>query len=259
MKNILNTFWQIIYKEILIFAKIYVSKSIDSLIMISTNVIVFTFLMPYFGLESNFGPMVLVGLIPLITFFDMITRASTMVMDITGNKKISYLLTLPLPTSLAIAAIPIGWALANCIITILVLPLGKLVMLSKFSLANLSVYKFLIAFFASNIMFGFFALWLTSLINEMKYISWIWARIVNPLFMLGGYFYTWMAMYSISHIAGIINLINPLLYSIESLRAAVLGQKGYIPYWLSILAILIFISFFALNGISRLKKRLDCV
>jgi ABC-type polysaccharide/polyol phosphate export permease len=77
--------------------------------------------------------------------------------------------------------------------------------------------------------------------------------------MFGGYFYTWMAINSISHIAGILNLFNPVMLACETLRAAVLGQKGYIDFWFAILGLWLFIILFALFGVIRLKKRLDCV
>jgi hypothetical protein len=258
MKN-LNTFWQIVFREVLIFLKLMKSKIIDILIITCTNVIVFTVLMPYFGLESSYGQLIAVGLISILSLFEVVPRTTNLISDITGNKKISYFLTLPLPTSLVLIAIPIGWAACGGLYTIFILPVAKIFLYHELDLSHFSLLKFVVSFITIQLMYGFFAFFLTSLIKDMKYISWVWARVINPLLMFGGYFYTWMAINSISHIAGILNLFNPVMLACETLRAAVLGQKGYIDFWFAILGLWLFIILFALFGVIRLKKRLDCV
>ncbi|OGN59381.1 MAG: hypothetical protein A3F40_03265 [Chlamydiae bacterium RIFCSPHIGHO2_12_FULL_27_8] len=259
MKNIFITFFYLIYKEILLFAKVYVSKLIDIFIIVSTNIIIFTYLMPSFGLKANYGPFIVIGLIPLLTLFDVISRVYSLVGDISENKKISFILTLPITSTLALASIPIGWAAASGIVSILVFPIAKIILYKQLILTNFSFFKFIVAFILSNIMFGFFAFWLASLIKDEKYTSWIWARVVNPLFMLGGYFYTWYSVFDKSEIAGYINLINPLIYTTEAIRASVFGQSGYLNYYVSISAIIGFILIFSIFGIRKIKKRLDCV
>jgi ABC-type polysaccharide/polyol phosphate export permease len=254
-----KTFYNICLKEIFVYKTTVGSKLIDLLIMMSTNVIVFNYLMPYFGVKANYGFFIILGLIPALNFFDIVPKSINLIVDITSYKKISYILTLPLPSFLSIAAIPLSWAIQGCLYTILILPIAKIIFWNKFSFENFSFFKFIIAFILYNSMFGFFALYLASMIKSMKYVSWIWARIVNPLFMLGGYFYSWKAVFSISHIAGYINLINPVMFATEAIRSSVLKSDEFIPYWLSILVMLIFTLIFAFLGIRKLKKRLDCV
>jgi len=259
MKYLINTFGQIIYREIIIFIKLISSKLIDIAIITSTNIVVFTFLMPYFGLKASYGILVVVGLIAIVALFDIIVKATNFISDITGNRKISYFLTLPLPTNLMLAAIPIGWAACGCLYSIFILPIAKLLLYHKFDLSHFSFIKFIISFVTIQLMYGFFAFFLASLIKGMKYVSWVWSRIVNPLFMLGGYFYTWKAIDSIDHVMGIINFFNPVMLACESLRASILGQEGYLNFWLTTLGLWIYIALFAVVGIFKIKKRLDCV
>jgi len=259
MRNILITTWNIIFREILVFLKMFSSKLIDVLIITFTNIVIFTYLMPYFGLKSTYGPFIAIGLVPVIALFEVIPRTTTLVMDMSGTKKISYFITLPAPTSLILTAIPLGWAICAGIYTILILPAAKLILWNKFDMSQFSIIKFVISFITIQIMYGFFAFWLTALIKNVKYITWIWSRVVNPLLMFGGYFYTWQSVYSISHIAGYINLINPVLLACEVMRVAILGQKGFLPFGYTILALWAFIVFFALLGVVKIKKRLDCV
>ncbi|KKL18151.1 hypothetical protein LCGC14_2478410, partial [marine sediment metagenome] len=51
----------------------------------------------------------------------------------------------------------------------------------------------------------------------------------------------------------------PIMLSTEAIRASVLGQSGYLPFWLSVSAIWFFILIFSTFGIMKIKKRLDCV
>lgn len=70
-------------------------------------------------------------------------------------------------------------------------PVGKLLLLDRFDLTLISYGKLMIIYSTSNLFFGFFALWLTSVIRDMGGISGIFMRIINPLFMFGAFFYTW--------------------------------------------------------------------
>ena len=79
------------------------------------------------------------------------------------------------------------------------------------------------------------------------------------MYMFGGYLYSWHAVYALSAIGGYLSLVNPLIYTMEGMRAAILGQEGYLPFWFSFVALMLFTIAFAWNAISRLKKRLDCI
>ena len=124
MKNLINTFLQIIYREILIYFKIMPSKLIDISIMTVTNIAVFTFLMPYTGVKSSYGSIIIVGLIAVVSLFDVVQRTTYFISDLSNNKKISYFLTLPLPTNMILAAIPIGWAASSSLYAIFFFPIS---------------------------------------------------------------------------------------------------------------------------------------
>jgi len=77
--------------------------------------------------------------------------------------------------------------------------------------------------------------------------------------MFGGYMYSWYAVYHVSPLIGYAHLINPVLYVMEGMRAAVLGQEGYLPFWFSFTALFAFTVVIAWDALRRLRKRLDCV
>jgi ABC-type polysaccharide/polyol phosphate export permease len=255
----LKCFFYLVWKELVVFSKVLRSRIVDSIIIVTTNILVFTYLMPHFGLKTGYGFFIFVGIIPIISFFEVITNVSTFVSDITGNKKISYSLTLPLPSFLVFASIGVGWAFCNMMFTIFLIPIGKLLLWDKFDLSGFSFFKFISIFLTVNLFYGFFALWLSGIIKDMKYMSWIWARVVNPLFMLGGFFYSWGTLYKASKIFGFLNLLNPVIYSLEGFRAAVMGQKGFLSFYFCFLVLWVFIFLFFLHANFLLKRRLDVV
>ena len=80
-----------------------------------------------------------------------------------------------------------------------------------------------------------------------------------PLYMFGGYFYSWDSIRQISPVLAGMNLCNPLLYVMEGMHVVFMGQKDFLPFWICVITICVFVLFFAWDGIRRLKKRLDCV
>ena len=259
MSKSIKCFLQLICYEFFLFRKEFFRKFFDLCVATTTNAIVFGYLFPLIGMKSQYGAFIVVGAVALFGFFDIINRITIFIFDITGDKTISYKLTLPTSTTLVFLSFPIGWGLISSILTFLLFPLCKLILLEEFPLSNLNFLHFVLIFPTINLFFGFFALWLASLIKNIRNVSWLWFRVVNPLFMFGCYFYTWGLVYKASPIAGYINLLNPLIYAMEGLRASVLGPEQYLPFWICFFVLWICIFFCAIDGIHRLKKRLDCI
>lgn len=258
-KIILNSFFSLVLREITVFLSVFKSKIIDVIIISTTNIAVFAFIMPYFGLKKSYGEFIFSGVIFLIAFFEVIGKANEFIADLSYNKKISYFLTLPLPSTLTLMSVAVGWAINNMILIALILPIGKLLAYNQIVLTSFSIVDYFFVFVTGNFFLGFFALWLSALIKEMKYLSWIWARVVNPMFMFGCYFYSWKTVFAMSKYVGVAFLFNPLVYLMEGMRAAFLGRSDYIPFWLSILVLWSLTVLFGMHGIYLLKKRLDCV
>jgi hypothetical protein len=50
-----------------------------------------------------------------------------------------------------------------------------------------------------------------------------------------------------------------MIYTTEAVRVALLGQEGFINFWLCVLAILFFATLSLYFGIANLRKRLDFI
>ena len=140
-----------------------------------------------------------------------------------------------------------------------ILPIGKLLLWNKFNLTNFCFFKFILISIITSIFYGFFSLWLSSFVKDLENSGWMWARVINPIYMFCGYFSTWQSIYQTNNIIGYLHFLNPLLYAIEGTRAAFLGQNGYLNFWICLLMLMFFIFIFGYLGIKKFKKRVDFV
>ena len=258
MKSSIQCFYGIVSKEIYLFFKEFWGRFLDLIVCMTTWIVVFGYLMSKSGLNSSYGTFILVGAIASFGLFETISRAIILAQDI-SDKKITNFLVLPISSKYVFVAIAVSWGFATAFLSILLLPCGKLVLWNSFDLSQISWFKFTLIFVINNLFYGFFSIWVASLVTSLRNSSWLWARVINPIFMFCGYFYTWKSAYETSHIIGYLHFLNPLLYVLEGTKAAVLGQAGFLPYWNCVIIVLAATTLFAVDGIKRIKKRIDYV
>ena len=254
-----KVFFELLKRDLLIFKRDYVSKFIDMLVLFATNVIVFGYFMPGEGLSASYGPFLLIAAIGSFGLIEIVGKIALFLSDLEGERSISQLLIMPIPSYLVFVYMIVFWALSSMLLSAFLFPFGKLLLWSRFDLAAISYSKLLTIFFFSNLFFGSFALWLSSIIPSMSSLNAIWLRYVVPLWMFGTYFFSWHTAYTTHPTIGICLLINPIVYVIEGMRAACLGQAGYISYPICLSAILAYTLFLGMHAIHRIKKRLDCI
>ena len=255
----LATLYHLLCRDFRVFKEEFWGKFFDTALLLFTTVTIFSYFLPSYGLKSDYGPFILIGVVAGFGFFEVIGKVSLMIADMEGERTILYTLTLPIPSWLVFVYIGVSWALVSSIISLLMFPLGKLVLFSQFDLGKIDLLRLALIFVMGNLFFGFFALWLSSVLKKMGSLSHLFVRVVNPMYSFGGWLYSWQSVYSISPEIGYAHLVNPLLYVMEGMRAAALGQEGYLPFWFSFAALTAFTLIFAWDAIRRLQRRLDCV
>jgi len=106
---------------------------------------------------------------------------------------------------------------------------------------------------------GAFSMFIVSIIKDMNHTNQIGVRFMFPLWFLGGSQFSWLTLHKFVPKVSYVALANPLIYAHEASRVAILGQKGYIPFWTCIGMLLLFTFLFGWLGIRKMKKRLDYV
>jgi ABC-2 type transport system permease protein len=255
----LATVCALIRRDFRVFKGEFWGKFIDTSLVLFTTVIIFGHFLPSAGLQSDYGPFILVGAIAGFGFFEVMGKVSLMIADMEGERTILYTLTLPIPSWLVFVYIGVSWALLSSIMSLLMFPLGKLLLFSQFDLTKIDPFRLLLVFLMSNLFFGFFALWLSAVLKKMSNLSHLFVRVINPMYSFGGLWYSYYSIEKISAGAAYGHLVNPLIYIMEGMRAATLGQEGYLPFWISLCGITAFTIVLGWDAIRRLQRRLDCV
>jgi ABC-2 type transport system permease protein len=250
---------QLLLTDFLLFRRVFWAKLIDLSIWAVTVVAVTGYLMPAFGIESAYGSFMVAGVCASAGLFEVFPSVMNLVSDFEGDRIISFYSTLPMPTSFVFIRLFLNYSLSAIPLTLCIVPLSKLVLWNQFDLSNMHVLKFLVALVITNFLYGALIVWVTSYVKGLETIGSVWMRFIYPMWFLGGFQFSWYVLYGFSPTLAYINLLNPLTYVMEITRVSLLGQEGYVNYWLCLAALVGFIVFFMWRGIKRLKKQLDFI
>lgn len=211
------------------------------------------------GMPDNYGVFIMCANIMTWGLFDVKAQTGMLVRDMHTSRSIDYYLTLPIPQWMVFCRVAISAALQSIIVVGLVLPLTKLILWNQLELGAINWFKFVPVFILVHLMYGFFTIWVASLINGIHQLVNAWARFINPMWLVGGYSFKWSMLYAVSPWVGYISLFNPTVHAYEAMRGAVLGQSGYIPFWYCMGAFVLFCCGFGYFGTTRMMRRLDCL
>ncbi len=234
---------------------------INSLIWSTMMMIPLIFFLNHMGLRSDYVLFIFpVGAVSW-GFFDVVANATALIGDITGEKSISYELSLPVPQELIFIKIALANAYRALVGSFLMLPYGMLFVYFTKGLVytNLSAFKFILVMIEASLFYGFFGLFAASIMTNVSSIRMVWMRMLLPLWWVGGFNYSWSVMYKGLPLFAYIMFLNPILYISEAARGAALGPQDFLPYWPCVFIIAAWTLFFAVVSIKRMKKRLDCL
>lgn len=249
----------LVRRDMTIFCPTFLGRFINAMIWVVLTVLIFAYLLPKMGMNQNFAIFMACANIMSWGFFEVMGNVAKLIGDLMGSKSIEYDLTLPIPQWLVFTRIALSNTLQAMAIAIFILPITKLVLWNSFSLAYASWLQFIAIFIFGNLFYGFFSLWLASMIKDMSAINNIWMRVVFPLWWVGGYQFSWQTMYDTSSWFAYIDLLNPLVYIFEGVRASLLGQEGYINVWYCVGALILASIITGYIGIKKMMDRLDCL
>jgi ABC-2 type transport system permease protein len=257
--NKLTTLLPLLKRDLIRAKREFLGKFIDSSALLVCISVVFGYLMTDYGLGSEYGLFILVSAIASIGFFGTVSKVFNLITDIEGDRTISYTLTLPIPSWLVFVYIGFFWALESALTSVVLYPVGKLILFNYFDLCRISYWQLIPMFIAINLFYGFFSLWLASILHKLDSLGKLWIRVINPLIMFGAYYNSWAAVYESAPVIGLIELVNPLVYVMEGMRTATLGTPSALPFWLCISVVCFFAFICGWHGTHRLQQRLDCV
>ncbi|MGC2310567.1 MAG: ABC transporter permease [Candidatus Babeliaceae bacterium] len=250
----LQIFKELLRTDLYILKGTILDQIINLLIWISSMILVNSYLMPAFGLSTTYSAFILAGLCASAGLFGVFPSVAVMVSDFEGDQIISYYLTLPIPSWMIFLRLILYYALNFGMLGILVLPVGQLLIWNQFNILNVVFGKFILIFILTHLFYGAFTLWIASRVRNMTKIGNVWMRFVYPIWFLGGFQFSWAVLAQKWPFLAWVNFLNPMTYIMEGIRSTVLGQAGYLNFWLCIGMLSIFVVLCTWHGIALLKK-----
>lgn len=255
-----QTVFALVRADFVTFKKNFFNKLIDNTIVLIANLIVMGEILPYFGLAPNFDAFMLAGNIAAVGAFEAYSGVAKLISDIDSDKKIiSYELTLPMPSWLTFMHTIISLASQMFIMSFFMTFFGMLFLGSHLPLAQISFIGLLIILVINNIFYATWCILITSMVKDITVLESAWTRFVFPLWIFGGFQFSWAALHAVFPRASYIGLLNPILYITEGFRDAMGIEGDFISLRLCLAALISFTMLFGWWGIKRLKKRLDYV
>lgn len=254
-----NVCKNLILSDLIIFKQMLVGQFINITIWVVLSLLVVAYILPSFGLAKSFAVFQFAGMLAAVGLFEVYGSVIEFVADLQGDRVIDYNFTLPIPSWLAIASKAAYYFIIYFVISMMILPLGKLMLWNQFDLGAINFFQLLLALIFQNLFYACFVIWASSMIDNMSQLRNIWSRFIFPMWFMGGFQFSWTTLYQVSPLAAWIDLCNPMIYITEIMRIAILGQTGYLNFWICLGAITVFSIIIFLAGLRNLKKRLDFV
>lgn len=250
-------FYALLGREWQVFKSGLKRRLINTLVWTAFLVYVFE----YIGLANNAGYGLFVGCGECATqgFYRIFGLIVAMVADLEGPRRISYLLTLPISSRLVFLSFAVSAMIRVIVMAAPILIITKLVLWDYFDLAYMSIFKVVSIFLCIHFFYGALYVVYAGYISSIEGVRVIRTRFADMLFWIGGFYFTWQRLYQKSHFFAYLDLLNPLIYASEGMRAAVIGQEGYLPFWWCCFALLVYGAICIIVGTRKLMKKLDCV
>jgi ABC-2 type transport system permease protein len=262
-KRLIRLLWnlricaRLMQRDLFVFKTMAVRRLINS--MIWTAVLVYMYEYIGFGSYAQAGLFVACGECAQWGAMGIFGNLVRFLCDMKGSKTIAYHLTLPLPQWLVLVSFCLSLSVQLMVIGALILPVSYLIMWGKFPVASVSLLKVFCIFFWAYLFYGVLTLLYASLIDSLDQLNRVRVRIGDMLFWTGAYFFTWHRLYETNPVIAYVDLLNPLVYAAEGMRAAVMGQQGFLPFWGCCGALLGFTFLIGTIAVKRMLKRLDCL
>ena len=256
----IKVFGWLLWRNLRIIKNNFLNNVIDALVVPAGFIIIAGYILPYMGMPSNYGSFMMASSLVLMCYSSTSWRGATnLIVDLEGDRAVSYELTLPLPSWLVFFKYSCAYALDAICLNILTIPMGKLLLWNQFSLEHFSLVKFVLIYLSVNLFFGCYSVWLASWVEGMPGFSRFWLRYGAQVLFFSGYQFSWVVLNRAFPTFSYINLLNPFVYAFEGTRAALLGQPGSLNFWMCIVMLWIatFVCVFLFTR--NFKKKLDYV
>lgn len=254
-----HVFKQLLRLKFINMRTILFDKLINLAFWVVCTLFVMGYLLQAFGLAGNYGAFQFGGILAGVGLFELYGNAIGFVADLKNDRTIAYYLSLPASACTVLMAYICYYAIIGSLMSYMIIPMAKIMLWNQLSLVAISWHKLIFFTILINGLYATATLLLAALVQSMDKFSNIWSRVIFPFWMLGGFQFSWAATLTVAPTIAYMLLLNPVIYTTEGIRAALLGQEGYISWFACSGILLCLWALVAVLAYKALKKRLDFV
>lgn len=219
---------------------------------------IFGRLLPMLGqANAGYGVLFLPGIISLTTMLTA-TQAVSMplVIEFGYTKEIEDRLLSPLPVWMVAVQKMVFAAIRGIIAGMLIVPLGRLILGSGFSISLHYWWLLAIVGVLGSLVGAALGLTLGTTV-EPSQIGLMFSVVLTPMLFTGCIYFPWAMLERVRWFQ-VITSLNPITYSSEGFRAALVPDLPHMPVWMILAGLLIFLGLFSYIGIRGfLRKAID--
>jgi ABC-2 type transport system permease protein len=207
--------------------------------------------------QAGYGKLFLPGIIALTTVLTAMQAVSMpMVIEFGFTKEIEDRLLSPLPVWMVAVQKIVFAGIRGLIAGALIVPLGRLILGSGFSISLEYWWLLLIVAVLGSLVGAGLGLTMGTMIQPAQ-IGLMFSVVLTPMLFTGCIYYPW-AMLERLRWFQVVTTLNPITYASEGFRAALVPDQPHMPVWLIIIGLLVYLvlfSYFGMRGF--LRKAID--
>ena len=233
-------------------------KFIDTAARLGSRGLIYGVLLPVIGAPQSYIGIYFAGAVFAAGMFEFSGTVASLVSEMELGDGMSFELVMPVTQKLTYIKALCSHIFRSITSSLLALMFAKIILWNGFDLSNMSVIKLVISLFSIHLLTGSFSLWSATFVYDVSDITLIRRALLHPFYFLGGHMFPWHVAYAaIPKFLSYLLLVNPFMFATESIRAALLGQKLFISFWICLVPIFGFSGLLLFLGWRRFTRRID--
>lgn len=217
----------LLLRELHVFSRKIRGMLTNVLITFTFQMMFFRFFMPALGMETKLIPALFIGNITGMLLLLGWQYGIRLLLDNESHGMIKYHVLLPLSLRKLLFVYITGCMISISTIVSIVGTLGLFAFRDFVQIADsyLAAFGF---FFVVSLGLSSLFITLALTVSSHFYMNSMWPRVLAPMFMSGGVYFSWYRIHEFSPSFSKFLLINPMLYCTEGMRALLLVGGQYI-------------------------------
>jgi hypothetical protein len=211
--------------DLTILKKTFIEKIINSCFFIIVELFIVNNIFVTLGMSQSFGAFQFASMIVILPIFHVFAEVINLISDIENDRIINYRLLLPMKSFFVFLSKYIYFVIMYFSFSIVVFPLGKICCYNTLNTTSIHYGMLFSTFLFSSLFYLSLTFFLASFIKNVSSLETIWGRFIYPMWILGGFQFSWYILHKSMPLFAYVDLLNPMIYITEGSRNAIITHN----------------------------------